>query len=149
MLNYTPYIYIHLLICGAGKIRAARTGPWRTEKSSWASPLICNTYGSWTYNVKIYIYKSTHAHTQTCTHKIHPPKIVLFQSAYLKSNSLTVFSRNLQKHSNAQTLTLRKELLVRRLQLHRKINWFPTECWNMQLNYGDCRFMQQVRLFTA
>lgn len=28
------HINIYLLICGAGKIRAARTGPWRTEKSS-------------------------------------------------------------------------------------------------------------------
>lgn len=45
-------INIHLLICGAGKIRAARTGPWRTEKSSWASPLICKTHGPWTYNVE-------------------------------------------------------------------------------------------------
>lgn len=38
------HINLYLLIWGAGKIRAARTGPWRTEKSSCASPLICKTH---------------------------------------------------------------------------------------------------------
>lgn len=31
------------------------------------------------------------------------------------------------------TQTLRKELLVRRLQLHRKINWFPTELLSAEI----------------